>query len=89
MKTISTKGIIEKYKVSPQRVNHYTTLGLLEVVSKNKNTRLYDDADVGQRLEWIETLMEEGYTLRLISREFRDICASKKQSKFMEFNERF
>ena len=65
-KLISTKEIVKKFNISLQKVNHYTTLGLLEVAARNKNTRMYDETKVGQRLEAISKLLKEGYTLRLI-----------------------
>lgn len=66
---ISISEIVKKYKVTPFTVNHYTDIGLLDVVSKKKNARLYSDAEVGKRLKAITQLKDKGYPLRLIRQE--------------------
>ncbi|MEM7816725.1 MAG: MerR family transcriptional regulator [Candidatus Aenigmatarchaeota archaeon] len=65
-KLISAKDIAIKYNVSYQTVNHYTDLGLLPVALKRGNVRLYDGKLVDRRLKQIRSLMQEGYSLRLI-----------------------
>ena len=66
---ISISEIVKKYKVTPFTVNHYTDIGLLDVVSKRKNTRLYNDIEVEKRLKVITQLKDKGYPLRLIRQE--------------------
>lgn len=66
---ISAKEIIEKYKLTYQTINHYTNFGLLDVVTKNGNVRLYDAAQVKERLAKISELVSEGYSLRLIRKK--------------------
>ncbi|MBL7069663.1 MAG: MerR family transcriptional regulator [Candidatus Omnitrophica bacterium] len=66
---ISAKAIIEKHKISYQTINHYTNFGLLDVVTKSGNVRMYDDAQVKERLAKIAELVSEGYSLRLIRKK--------------------
>ena len=66
---VNIRQIVKKYKVSPFTVNHYTDIGLLNVVSKRKNARLYDDTEVRGRLKLIAELKDKGYPLRLIRME--------------------
>ncbi len=68
-KLISAKEIVEKYNISYQKVNHYTNFGLLEVVTKNGNVRMYDAAKVSERLAKISKLVDEGYSLHLIRKK--------------------
>lgn len=63
---ISAGEIVKKYGVTYQAVNHYTNLGLLEVVARNGNARMYARAKVKGRLARISRLVNEGYSLRLI-----------------------
>ena len=60
------KEISKKFNITPYTINHYTNLGLLKVVTKNKNKRLYDESEVVYRLKTIAKLMAEGYPLQLI-----------------------
>ena len=66
---ISVKEVIKKYKLTYQTVNHYTNFGLLDVVTKNGNVRMYDDAQVRKKLAKISQLISEGYPLRLIRKK--------------------
>lgn len=63
---ISAKGIIQKYNISYQTVNHYTDFGLLPVSAKRGNVRFYDKSLVDKRLLQVRSLAKEGYSLRLI-----------------------
>lgn len=65
---ITLKEISKKFNITPYTINHYTNLGLLKVVMKNKNRRLYDEAEVLYRLKTISNLIAEGYPLQLIRR---------------------
>lgn len=66
---ISAGEIVQKYGVTYQAVNHYTNLGLLQVVTRNGNARLYAKAKVKNRLTKIAELVSEGYSLRLIRKK--------------------
>jgi len=66
---ISIKEIVKKYGISYSTVNYYTIIGLLTVVDRKKNIRLYDEAEVKVRLARISELRGKGYPLHLIQRE--------------------
>ena len=65
---VTIKEISKKFNITPYTINHYTNLGLLKVVMKNKNKRLYDEGEVTHRLKMILNLIAEGYPLQLISK---------------------
>ncbi|MBN2120289.1 MAG: MerR family transcriptional regulator [Candidatus Omnitrophica bacterium] len=65
-KLISTTDIVRKYNISYQTLNYYTNLGLLPVVDKKGNKRLYEERQLRLTLDRINDLKKEGYTLRLI-----------------------
>ena len=69
-KLITAKEIVSKFNVSFQTVNHYTNFGLLSVVTKKRNMRMYDEAEVKEKLAQITRLVSEGYSLRLIRKKF-------------------
>ena len=66
---ITIHEIVKRYGIAYTTVNHYTDIGLLEVVSKNKNVRLYSNLEVSRRVKIILELKNKGYPLRLIQRE--------------------
>lgn len=66
---ITINEIVKKYNLPYSTVNHYTIVGLLTVVSKRRNMRLYDEEDVKERLERISKLKVKGYPLHLIQKE--------------------
>ena len=66
---ISAGDIVRKYSVTYQAVNHYTDLGLLHVVTKEGNARMYAKSKVKGRLSKISELVSEGYSLRLIRKK--------------------
>ncbi|MBI5415204.1 MAG: MerR family transcriptional regulator [Candidatus Omnitrophica bacterium] len=66
---ISAAEIIREFQISYQAVNHYTNLGLLDVVTKSGNVRMYDRVEVKSRLSAIARLVNEGYPLRLIRKK--------------------
>ena len=66
---VSATEIVQKYGLTYQAVNHHTNLGLLEVVTRNGNTRMYANAKVRDRLSKITKLVDEGYSLRLIRKK--------------------
>ncbi len=63
---ISSPQIVARYKISYQTLNYYTNLGLLHVVNKIGNKRLYRESEIRHNLVKIQSLKNEGYTLRLI-----------------------
>jgi DNA-binding transcriptional MerR regulator len=66
---VSAAEIVKKYGVTYQAVNHYTNLGLLQVVVKDGNARMYAKTKVKDRLSKISKLVNEGYSLRLIRKK--------------------
>ena len=66
---VSAAEIVKKYGLTYQAVNHYTNLGLLDVVTKNGNVRMYAKHKVKTRLAKISKLAGEGYSLRLIRKK--------------------
>ena len=65
---INIKDISKKFNITSYTINHYTNLGLLKVIVKNKNRRLYNEADVTYKLKMISSLIAEGYPLQLIKK---------------------
>ncbi|MDD5423313.1 MAG: MerR family transcriptional regulator [Candidatus Omnitrophota bacterium] len=63
---ISAKDLMKKYNVTYQTLNHYTNFGLLDVVTKSGNARMFDEAYAAERLRQIAKMKELGYPLRLI-----------------------
>ena len=72
-KRITAKQIVKKFNISLQTVNHYTNLGLLSVVAKEGNVRLYGEAKVKTTLAKISKLVSEGYSLGLIRRKLTGV----------------
>lgn len=69
-KALITIGEIAKlYGFSKATVNYYTNMGLLHIVEKQGNKRLYDDDEVRKRLEKIKEMRRSGYSLRLIRKQ--------------------
>ena len=68
---ISTKEIMEKYGLPYSTVNHYTIIGLLTVEARRRNVRLYDEANVEEKLTRIMRLKDKGYPLHLIKKELQ------------------
>lgn len=67
---ITVEEVAIQFDISKATVNYYTNVGLINVHQKKKNKRLYDKKDVTMRIEKIREMMNMGYTLRLIQREF-------------------
>jgi len=71
MKNLLTlEEVAVKFDLSKASVNYYTNLGLIVVDRKKGNKRFYDSEDVTKRINKIRDMMNIGYTLRLIQREF-------------------
>ena len=66
---ITAKEIVEKFGITFQTVNHYTNFGLLSVITKKGNVRMYSAREAKERLAKISELVAEGYSLRLIRRK--------------------
>ncbi len=66
---ISIKEIVKKYGIPYSTLNHYTIIGLLTVADRRKNIRLYDEAQVKERLAKIAQLRSKGYPLHLIQQQ--------------------
>lgn len=66
---LTAKDITKRYKVAYPTINYYTDLGLLSIVKRNGNKRLYNGKQVKGRLSLIYKLMNEGYPLRLIRKK--------------------
>lgn len=71
-KTITIKELAQKFNLTSYTINHYTNLGLLKVIGKKKNKRLYDDEDVKYRLSKVAELISQGYPLQLISKKLNN-----------------
>ncbi len=69
-KLITVEEVATLFEVSKATVNYYTNIGLIIVQQKKKNKRLYNKEKVSKRIEKIRDMMNMGYTLRLIQREF-------------------
>ncbi len=65
---ILAKEIVKKYNISYQTLNYYTNIGLLKVIKRKGNGRLYDREEIERRLQKIRGLKNEGYPLRIISK---------------------
>lgn len=71
-KQITIKELTHKFNLSLYTINHYTNLGLLKVVGKKRNRRLYNEEDVEYRLAKIAELITQGYPLQLISKKLNN-----------------
>ncbi len=67
---ITVEEVAKRFDISTATVNYYTNIGLIQVLQKKKNRRLYDGQDVAKRINEIREKLNMGYTLRLIQREF-------------------
>ncbi len=68
-KVITAKEISSKFNLSYQVINRYTNAGLLQVVSKKGNIRMYDRLLTEKRLKQILELINEGYPFVLIRKK--------------------
>lgn len=68
-KTISAKEIVKRLHIPYHTLNYYTMIGLLPLIGKNGNQRLYEERQIRQRLQKIAKLSKEGYPLRLIRKK--------------------
>lgn len=78
---ISAKEIVRNFNLTYQTVNHYTNFGLINVVSKKGNVRLYDEDEVNSRLTRITLLINAGLPLRVIRKTLNDELTIKVLNK--------
>ena len=76
-KLISAKEIVQNHNLTYQTVNHYTNFGLINVISKKGNVRLYDEDAINSRLTKITLLINAGLPLRVIRKTLNDELAFK------------
>ena len=69
---ISSKEVTKKFEISYPTLTHYTNIGLLKMVGRKGNKRLYDEEGVGKRIPKIRELVNRGYPLRLIADMLKD-----------------
>ncbi len=69
---ISSKEVIKKFQITYPTLTHYTNIGLLRMVGRKGNKRLYDEEGVGKRIPKIRELVNRGYPLRLIADMLKD-----------------
>ena len=72
MKLISTKEIIQRYDLSYQTLNFYTTLGLFNVIERRGNRRLYEESEIRDKISHIKELKNQGYPLTLIIKKLNN-----------------
>lgn len=70
---LNIEEIAHQFDLSKATVNYYTNIGLIVINQKNKNRRLYDSEDVARRIKKVREMLNAGYTLRLIQREFNQM----------------
>jgi DNA-binding transcriptional MerR regulator len=72
-KTITAREIVKKYNVPYHTLNYYTAMGLLLVLTKSGNQRIYDEEEIEKRLRVISELAREGYPLNLIRKKITGV----------------
>ena len=72
VKEITAQEIRERFGISYSVINHYTNLGLLSIVRRSGNKRVYDLSEVTSRFQVISRLSNEGYPLRLIRKKIAE-----------------
>lgn len=68
-KIISAQDIVKKYNLPYHTLNYYTAIGLLPLLSKNGNQRMFEEEEIKSRLKEIARLAKEGYPLNLIRKK--------------------
>ncbi|UCD15483.1 MAG: MerR family transcriptional regulator [Candidatus Omnitrophota bacterium] len=68
-KAISAQDIVKRFNIPYHTVNYYTTIGLLPLLRKEGNQRMYDAQVIRRRLNRIFTLSKKGYPLNLIRKK--------------------
>ena len=72
-KTITAREIVKKFNIPYHTLNYYTAMGLLPVLTKTGNQRIYDEDEIGKRLQMISGMVGEGYPLNLIRKKLLGI----------------
>jgi DNA-binding transcriptional MerR regulator len=65
-KYILAKDVLSKYSITYSRLNHYTDMGLLPMLKRGGNKRVYEQLIVDKRLPLIKKLIAQGYPLGVI-----------------------
>lgn len=65
-KYIFAKDILNKYSITYSCLNYYTDMGLLPMVKRSCNKRVYEERIINKRLPLIKKLIAEGYPLGVI-----------------------
>ena len=68
-KIISAQEVVKKFNLPYHTLNYYTAMGLLSIVAKAGNKRIYEEKQVKERLGKISQLVKEGYPLNLIRKK--------------------
>ncbi len=69
MKKITAQDVVKKFSIKYHTLNFYTTIGLLPLLGKAGNQRMYDEDEIKRRLGEITRLSQEGYPLNLIRKK--------------------
>jgi len=68
-KIISAQEVVKRFNIPYHTLNYYTAMGLLTIVEKAGNKRIYEEKQVKERLDKISHLAKEGYPLNLIRKK--------------------
>lgn len=66
---ITPKEVAALLKISLPTVNYYTSLGLLHVLDRRGNVRLYNKENVLEEFGRVKELRRQGYSLNLIRKK--------------------
>ena len=69
---ISLQVLAQRTGLGVSTLNYYTNIGLLQVVDRKGNRRLYRELDALKRIEEIRRLRKEGYPLRIIRKQIQE-----------------
>lgn len=69
---MTLQQLSQRTGVGGSTLNYYTNIGLLQVVDRKGNRRLYRESEVLRRIEQIRQLRKEGYPLRIIRKQIRE-----------------
>ena len=68
-KIISAREVVKKFNIPYHTLNYYSAMGLLPILGKNGNQRLFDEHQIKRRIERITRLTKEGYPLHLVRKK--------------------
>jgi len=69
VKKITAQDVVKRFSIKYHTLNFYTTIGLLPLLGRNGNQRMYDEDEIRTRLGEITRLSQEGYPLNLIRKK--------------------